>query len=418
MTDDDAIRIRFRDLLDRLSRNDPTVTHFAMDEYQFQLDPEEAIRLGTALQNSSHVKNVTFVVTCIPSVASCSTLVPFLSSSSRLETIRFLGSLDIGVTEQEAQRAAQIANVLFPAAQRNPFVKNLEMCITGFINQALHHIVRNLIPISSSSLRSVKLVNPRQRTFSSMLSGNGIPNFVTFLCHYANHIESLALDRNYIGEEGIMALANLLPTNQSLIELCLNDCSVGAAGVRAIFAALQQNETLKIVRLQKVYIDFSPLDDLEEFMDDSEDLCNALVEYLPQCQLEILELTRNIPFRDDFFCILHDQDALLRAFQANRTLKEIDVCSRIMDETLQPELVFCALRNIFQPYIASGLKNSLTSSVLDGHSRTDKYPSRVSTIPLGLWPFLLEVADRRYPNAALLHMVLSSRLDLFFACII
>jgi hypothetical protein len=321
------------------------------------------------------------------------------------------------VTEEEANIAAQIANLLFPAAQRNPSVWNLEMCITAFINHALHHLVQNLTDFSSSNLKSVKLVNPGYPNMWSVLMGNGGPNFVTFVEHYGKHIESLALDRNAIRKEGAMALANILLNNQSLVELSLNDCGVGADGVRAIFGALQQNQTLRTLCLKNLCIDYwpTPVDDEEDFMDDSCDLCDTLVEYLPHCQLEKLEMSRRIPIQDDFSGIIHDEDALLGAFHANKTLKEVNVCGRILDESLQPELVIGTLRNIFQPYIASNLGNSVTSSSsssLDGTNITGKYPSYVSSIPLSLWPFLLEVAHRRYPNAALLHLVVSSRLDL------
>jgi hypothetical protein len=387
-----------------------------MDDYPFKLDPEEVIRLGTAIQNSSHVTNVTLDVTRIPCVTACSTLVNYLSSSSRLETVRFLGSLDVGPhgTGEEAKIATLTANLLFLAAQRNPSVRNLEINVTGSINQALHHLVHNPTDFSSSNLRSIKLVNSGFQTISSMLIGNDIPNFVTFVEHYGNHIGSLALDGNFICEEGTIALANVLSTNRSLVELSLNDCGVNAAGVCSIFAALPQNQTLKFLSLQNVYIDLSPMDDLEEFMDDSGDLCTTLVEYLPQCQLEKLELSRSIPVQDYFFGILHDQDALLGAFYANKTLKEVNICGRILDESRQPELAICTLRNIFQPYIACNFINSIRSSLssLDDNRTSGKYPSYVSSIPLGLWPFLLEIAHQRYPNASLLHSMVSSRLDL------
>lgn len=399
--------VRFQERLDRLSNNDPTLKWFDVDD-DLVLASDEAIRLGTALQNASHVTKVTVRVMSVPSVEACSTLKVFLESSTKLETFRFLGEVH-ELEGEELELRTQIARTLFFAAQKNPVIQHWEVFFGCWFD-----LLRTFSE-SSSSIKSLKIISweEMQAPGLRVLNEYGSRCLMIFLHSTRNHLESLVLDDYYLDEAGAKLLADILPANRKIVELSLYVTGRSAVGASAIFEALQQNHTLKTLRLKYANVNYLCQRNPSLVFDDSNEFYPALCQFLPLCQLEILEVTRSTGLCDRDGDDYKHQEAALNALMANKTLKEVRV--NFLESSWLKQHSLQTFQRVFQPYLDVYLGTGIT--VQDSSCHTiGKYPSHVSNISRGLWPLLLEAAQKRNRDANWLYNVVSiCRIDLFVA---
>jgi hypothetical protein len=146
-----------------------------------------------------------------------------------------------------------------------------------------------------------------------------------------------------------------------------------------------------------------------------------------------LALLSNVTVVVKFVICVCDYSAFLHAFASNTTLTDVYLSKEIlknMDTSGEKKINFYAERNREFRKITS----NLTVDEMDGNDETnddekdevvcnddndhlsifdissdDSVSSTTTTIPLGLWPLILEAAYKYFPDLSMLHHLLSSQ---------
>jgi Ran GTPase-activating protein (RanGAP) involved in mRNA processing and transport len=265
----------------------------------------------------------------------------------------------------------------------------------------------SLLPADSArSFQQSKLqeLNLGENYFTSQ----GIETLVPYLQHPKFQIKSLRLAGNCIGNDGAIALANVLwdvdyPT--SLVELNLSHCNIGVAGIASIFEAFSYAPSLKALYLD--YINHEGLSREEPI----HDALAVLAESLPYCQLEKLHLSGTI-FDVHESKKQECQDSMLRGLAANETLIDVQFYNSIVDSQHQEHILYYTLRNKVDYHFLYAKDQDSGISDTDENYGDENDECR-DTIPRGFWAHILAaVAGKQCSKASVLFHILSSRPDL------
>jgi hypothetical protein len=154
-------------------------------------------------------------------------------------------------------------------------------------------------------------------------------------------------------------------------------------------------------------------------------------EAVQNCRLQRLRLDIKMEYDDHessdllptgLFSSIPDYDELLEAFACNTTLTDVHLSNYILDSCDSKKLYFYVKRNeefqkIISELIVHGTDRNDQSNddgdtnackvsdcdYLHGHNRGGS----VSTIPLGLWPHILEAAHKQFVDESMLFQLFS-----------
>jgi hypothetical protein len=119
---------------------------------------------------------------------------------------------------------------------------------------------------------------------------------------------------------------------------------------------------------------------LEDYKRVAKTFHNTVVEFIPDCRLKRLALSiKNV--RVGYDEVNYNKNVLIKAFSTNFSLDEVLLDNNLLDAQGRQKLQFFLARNRFQPFLSS------------------------STIPQGLWPFILKAAKRERSNALVYHLL-------------
>jgi hypothetical protein len=249
-------------------------------------------------------------------------------------------------------------------------------------------------------------------------------------------LEKLCLSGHpgYLGGYSIQreGLQNLITCQwlqtSSLVELCLEFHSyLDMMVLELIFAMMHNHLTLKIVRLECLYVHHTNLGCVIQMV----------TETVRVCQLQLLHLEIHVDYDDndddsDDDSVEKedsspDYDTLLQAFAANTTLTDVVLSYDILEDIQtsdRKKLNFYGKRNEAFQKIMSNLtmggtdRNDPSNDDADDEFHVDDDSRQVrgccgdsnsTAIPLGFWPHILEAAHVHFLDLSMLHHLLSSQ---------
>jgi hypothetical protein len=257
------------------------------------------------------------------------------------------------------------------------------------------------------------------------LADEGMQHFVTFLQVHTPRLRSLSLTCHSFRYEEAMHFAEWLRAKSSLVELCLRFHNyLDLFALLEIFAMLHNNHsTLKRV----------DLDGFNVYCKNLRRMIEMFTETVRVCQLESLHLefyvNNNDPDDDSDDDSVEEEDSepdfdeLVQAFATNATLTNVLLSDNILnniDTSNVKKIHFYSMRNKAFQKITSNLtvggkdRNEQFSEQeeeddfhVDDNDHLCDNDNSNSVIPLSVWPYILEVAHKQYPDASMLHHLLS-----------
>jgi hypothetical protein len=180
----------------------------------------------------------------------------------------------------------------------------------------------------------------------------------------------------------------------SLVELSFTTVGWNAMLGQMIPELLRNHSTLKIFRLvMEVDVDSTT---------DFEDAIQMATESVRVCQLQSLELSIYPDLIGELDSESYpDAAGLVQAFTSNVTLTDVSISdnmARNMRMYDPKKIAYFTLRNKKFQEIMSSL--SMVSEANSGNNS-------ISTIPLGLWPCILQAAHKRFPDASMVYSIFS-----------
>jgi Ran GTPase-activating protein (RanGAP) involved in mRNA processing and transport len=208
---------------------------------------------------------------------------------------------------------------------------------------------------------------------SCLVTDNGVTGLIHSLCDSKALLQSLSLAQNHISETGTSALVKMLARNESLISLDLSSCHLSDKSIEILAQGLTTDKNRTIKHLSLAFNEFG------------NGGAESLGRLLPRCWLERLEIQFN--YFDD-----KGLAAIVHGLSNSYWLKDLFVLSSSTYCSMSGKLV-----NEMSHWLA--LNRAGRRAVLD------------DSVPLSVWPRLLERADQVAGPESLFHM-LRNRPDL------
>jgi Ran GTPase-activating protein (RanGAP) involved in mRNA processing and transport len=208
---------------------------------------------------------------------------------------------------------------------------------------------------------------------SCLVTDDGVAGLIHSLCDSKALLQSLSLAQNHISETGASALVKMLASNESLSSLDLSSCHLSDKSIEVLAQGLTSDKNRTLKRLSLAFNEFG------------NGGAESLGHLLPRCRLERLESQFN-NFDDKGLA------AIVQGLSNSYWLKDLFVLS---------SSTYCSMSGKLVDEMSHWLSLNRAGRrvVLD------------DSIPLSVWPRLLERADQVAGPESLFHM-LRNRPDL------
>jgi hypothetical protein len=284
----------------------------------------------------------------------------------------------------------------------------------------------------SSNQKKESVLQTLSISASYLLKDNGMQHLMTVLRRHTPQLRSLLLHRFYSMDDGALQWAKSLQTLPLEI-LSLMDCDWREESTRQIMIPmiLENHPTLKCFEI-----------DLLVRYKELGRLIQMVTETVENCQLQRLYLDIGVDYDDDYASDDSDNDsfeeedsdpdydALVQAFASNTTVTEVYFSNDIFDNCDTKKLYFYGKRNEEFQKITSKLMTGGTVRYGQSHDDEQDEESNFvnnnnnlrmvganssdvlrSSIPLGLWPHILQAAHRQFPDLSMLQHLLTIQTD-------
>jgi Ran GTPase-activating protein (RanGAP) involved in mRNA processing and transport len=349
---------RFREQVDRISRNDPGETEILMrQQYSLPFRNEEVVALGSALQKSTHVDRLYLDISGLTYIKGSSTIETYLKSySQNLQELMIVTSdpndfeKDVKSRKRRLALMEKISNRLLAALQKNVTLRRLVLpnttCSCQALSQYLSKPHRSLQVLELSGdkytfrseldVQNVGKALQQCHMLKAIALGEELPEalMVSILQHgVRNHpsLQGLRLwefDESYWTEAVVMAFRQALESSTpQWRELHFYECTLTSTIVQPIMECLSSHPTMDSLFMEYcIVFDIGAIRALQTCIASSHSKLHTLNL---KHSIEITEWTHEI----------------LMALQQNKNMQELNLAQCGMEDEKSITLVESMLRN-------------------------------------------------------------------------
>jgi hypothetical protein len=314
-------------------------------------------------------------------------------------------SLSLGCCEFLHEDAVSFMKTVVQA----PCLTELELYCCNF-GDAVFKSLSSWLPQNNTHQKSMLQTLDWDGDDEEPLTEEGMQNFLTFLQIHTPQLKTLTLSFDDFPNDSATHFAKILSTI-SLVQLRLIGCGWHVATGQMIPELLRNHSTLKVFKLKQImradhYANFGCV-------------IQMATETIRVCKLQSLSFDFDLYYTEERDSESStDSPAFMQAIATNLTLTDVYFSDAFVHNlrTWDPEkIVHFTSRNKKFQKIASTLR---AGNVDKEHGHSDHQDdlvnsgsNSISSIPMGLWPHIMEAAHQQYPDATMLHILFSSLLS-------
>lgn len=317
---------------------------FTTDGIPFHLDDDDADELGTAAACSSHIERFHLDVSGMTS-GGCSTLVPFLETSPKLQSVKLEGNLD---TARRQRATGQVTNLLLDAVGKNNSLQTLKLTGTHFGSATVQRLLRNshfrnlvlvdcwrgATPQMTKQLAKAVAENVFLRDMA--LAGLSEPLLKALLESLKDHTSIHKLHLGTLRSvEASHSLREVLDSNIQLTDLDICGAEITAETLQPVVDGIISSETIRSLSLSHCRLDGTAVNCLKQLFRSSNTTLQHinLSESIPSASvlgelLKCLHRNTSITLLDLANCDFDTAAAaphIKALLRRNRTLKRLDI---------------------------------------------------------------------------------------------